>query len=392
MVILTGKISCSGNGKPMNKLLTIFLSGLLLFSACSKVKQLTLFGRGKKGYGELMHSDIEKLRMAYQDGRVQALEELISIYNDSNQPFDVRIAAGKALAETQHPTALNAIAKVVSNADAMDITFMEASIELLAEFRENPKAPEAMVQAMHNVEKKSNQLHLTLVKYLNKVRTKDQLLALLDLYEVARANLSRTEKLLTETLGALGNEEVIPVLLNIAKDPDVSIGVRNRAVEILGKKNSTEVVSAFTELLGDPTTNLEVRDFALNTLAGVKEEKLILTLLDTYNTGKKQYFSLLNTLMDALGDFDDPEVKLTLSEIALNNDYPLSLRKKAIRKLGQFNDPAVIDKLLPLLGEAKNYRLYRPIYSLIDELGMTARYSEERRRLAFRAHKNATRP
>ncbi|NOZ04564.1 MAG: HEAT repeat domain-containing protein [FCB group bacterium] len=375
----------------MNKLLTIFLAGLLLFSACSKVKQLTLFGK-KKGYGELMYSDIEKLRMAYQDGRIQALEELISIYNDANQPFDVRIAAGKALAETQHPTALNAIAKVVANADAMDITFMEASIELLAEFRENPKAPEAMVQAMHNVENKSNQLYMTLVKYLNKVRTKDQLLALLDLYEVARANLSRTEKLLTETLGALGNEEVIPVLLNIAKDPNVSIGVRNRAVEILGKKKSTEIIGAFTELLGDPTTNLEVRDFALNTLAGVKEEKLILTLLDTYNTGKKQYYSLLNTLMDALGDFDDPEVKLTLSEIALNNDYPLSLRKKAIRKLGQFNDPSVIDKLLPLLGDAKNYRLYRPIYSLIEDLGVTDRYSEERRRLAFRAHKNAIRP
>jgi HEAT repeat protein len=373
----------------MRKFLIILLSAALLLPSCSKLKQITLFGKRTKGYGELLHGDIEKLRMAYQDGRVQALEELIAIYNDANQPFDVRIAAGKALAETHHPTALNAIARVVAEAEALDLTFMEASIELLAQFRENPKAADAMVQAMHNVENKTNDLHLTLVRNLHKVRTKDQLLALLDLYEVAKANVARTEKLLTETLGALGDEEVIPVLVSIAKDPEINVGIRNRAVEILGKKEATEVVGAFTELLGDPATNLEVREFALNTMAGVKEENLILTLLDTYNVGKKQYFSLLNTLLDALGEFDDPAVKKTLVEIARNDEYPIALRQKSIRKLAQFRDRTVIDPLLTLLEDARNYRLYPTIVTLIDELGATADYRETLRRLAFQAHRNA---
>ena len=82
-------------------------------------------------------------------------------------------------------------------------------------------------------------------------------------------NMSRTERLLTETLGAFGNDQVIPILTNIAKDPNANIGVRNNAVEILGKKNPNDVAIAFAELFGDPKSNLEVREFALNTMKGV---------------------------------------------------------------------------------------------------------------------------
>ena len=49
---------------------------------------------------------------------------------------------------------------------------------------------------MNKVEEKTNELELSLVKNLNKVHTKDQVMALLDLYEVSRSNFNRTEKLL----------------------------------------------------------------------------------------------------------------------------------------------------------------------------------------------------
>ena len=93
---------------------------------------------------------------------------------------------GKALAETHHPTALNAISKTVGDAAALDVTFMIASIELLAEFRDDPRAADAMVNAMNKVEIKTNSLQMALIQNLNRVRTKDQVLALLDLYEVSR--------------------------------------------------------------------------------------------------------------------------------------------------------------------------------------------------------------
>ena len=231
-------------------------------------------------------------------------------------------------------------------------------------------------------------MHNTLVKNLGKVRVQDQVLALMDLYEVAKSNLSRTEALLTKTLGSIGNEEVIPVLLTIAKNPQINIGIRNRAVEILGKKETTEIIGAFTELLGDPNTNLEVRDFALNTMEGVSEEKLILTLLDTYNLGKKQYFGLLNTLLDALGNFDDPKIKKAFIEIALNNEYDLALRKKAIKKLGNLGDASVIQTFLPLLNDPNNYVFYNEIISLVNNLAGEEKHREEIRRLAYKAHMN----
>jgi len=368
-----------------NQLLT-FLAALFLLQSCSFVKGLF----GKKG---IMDPDdpnflnnIQKLKNSYKDGNVQALNELVSMYQDENQHAKARVIAGKALAQSQHPTALRAISKMVETTTAVDYTLLHESIEMLGMFEENPKAAIAMVKAMHKLEDRTNEIHLVLAKNLNKVRTKDQVLALLDLYEVAKANLSKTEKLLAQTLGALGNDQVIPVLTNIARDPRANISVRNMAVEILGKKNPDDVAIAFAELLGDPNTNMEVREFALNTMKGVKEENLVLALLNTYNMGKSQYYSLLNTMLAALGEFDDPEVKKAVLEIASSNDYPVDIRKKAIDNLGSFKDPSVIEKLIPILENKDNYIYYDNILDMIYVLGKEQTYAETVRRMAYKAH------
>ena len=370
----------------MRNLLLTFLTALFLLQGCSSVKGLF----GKKG---IMDPDdpnflenIQKLKNSYKDGNVQALNELVSMYQDETQQTKARVIAGKALAQSQHPTALRAISKMVETTTAVDFTLLKESIEMLGMFEENPKAAIAMVKAMHRLEDRTNEIHLALAKNLNKVRTKDQVLALLDLYEVSKANLSKTEKLLTEILGALGNDQVIPVLTTIAKDPRANIGIRNMAVEILGKKNPDDVAIAFAELLGDPNTNMEVREFALNTMKGVQEENLVLALLNTYNMGKSQYYSLLNTMLAALGEFDDPEVKKAVMEIANSGDYPVDIRKKAIDNLGSFKDPSVIEKVIPILENKDNYIYYDNILDMIYVLGKEQTYAETVRRMAFKAH------
>jgi len=370
----------------MRNLLLTFLTALFLLQGCSSVKGLF----GKKG---IMDPDdpnflenIQKLKNSYKGGNVQALNELVSMYQDENQQTKARVIAGKALAQSQHPTALRAISKMVETTTAVDFTLLKESIEMLGMFEENPKAAIAMVKAMHRLEDRTNEIHLALAKNLNKVRTKDQVLALLDLYEVSKANLSKTEKLLTEILGALGNDQVIPVLTTIAKDPRANIGIRNMAVEILGKKNPDDVAIAFAELLGDPNTNMEVREFALNTMKGVQEENLVLALLNTYNMGKSQYYSLLNTMLAALGEFDDPEVKKAVMEIANSGDYPVDIRKKAIDNLGSFKDPSVIEKVIPILENKDNYIYYDNILDMIYVLGKEQTYAETVRRMAFKAH------
>ena len=185
---------------------------------------------------------------------------------------------------------------------------------------------------------------------------------------------------------AIGSDQVVPVLTSVARDPKINIGIRNKAVEILGKKNPNDVAIAFAELLGDPNTNLEVREFALNTMKGVKEENLVLALLNTYNMGKTQYYSLLNTMLAALGEFDDPEVKKAVIEIAHSNDYPVDIRKKAIDNLAAFNDPSVVDGLLPMLEEKENYIYYDNIINMVYALGEEKKNAESVRRMAFKAH------
>lgn len=371
-----------------HKQILLILISILWISGCSMVKK---FWPGKNGGNdEISYELIENLSSAFSEGKLQALEEMIAIYNDSNQPFDVRMAAGKALASTQHPTALNALSETVGDASALDLSFMIASIELLAEFRDDPRAADAMVNAMNEVEEKTNQLQMALVQNLNKVRTKDQVLALLDLYQVSRNNYNRTEKLLTETLGALGTDEVVPILTQISRDPDVNLGIRNRAVEILGKKDPSQVAGAFAELLSDPETNLEVRDFALNTMRGVKEENLVLALLQSYRSGKDEYYQMLNTLLEALGEFNDPEIRKAVLEVAMNNDYPLNLRIQALEKLSDVSDESVILLILPILSDPNQHKLHETVIQTIRDFGLYNEYAQEIKRRTFEAHQKAT--
>ena len=364
----------------------IILSTLFFLQGCSTLKGLF----GKKSVGNPNDPDflnmVQELKSDYREGNLQALEELIEVYEDSDLHVKLRIAAGKTLAQTQHPKALHAISEMVATTTALDYALLNESIKMLGQFEENPKAADALVRSMHTMEEKTNEIHITLVKNLERVRTKDQILALLDLYEVAKSNMARTERLLTETMGALGEDQVVPILTIIAKNPRINIGIRNRAVEILGKKNPDDVAIAFAELLGDPNTNLEVREFALNTMKGVKEENLVLALLNTYNMGKTEYYSLLNTMLLALGEFDDPEVKKAVIEIAHSKDYPIDIRKKAIDNLAAFNDPSVLNGLLPMLEIKENYIYYDNIINMVYSLGEEKKNAELVRRMAFKAH------
>jgi HEAT repeat protein len=362
------------------------LSTIFVLQGCSMVKGLF----GKKSISDPNDPDflntVQELKSAYREGNVQALDDLIEIYEDPDLHVKLRVAAGKTLAQTEHPRALHSISEMVATTTALDYALLKESIKMLGMFKENPKAADALVRSMRKMEDKTNEIHITLVKNLMRVRTKDQILALLDLYEVAKSNMSRTERLLTETMGAIGNDQVIPILTQVAKDPKINIGVRNRAVEILGKKKPDDVAVAFAELLGDPNTNLEVREFALNTMKGVKEENLVLALLNTYNMGKTEYYSLLNTMLAALGEFDDPEVKKAVIEIAHSDDYPMDIRKKAIDNLAAFNDPSVLNGLLPMLENKDNYVYYDNIINMVYKLGEEKKNAESVRRMAFKAH------
>ena len=77
-----------------HNLIPILLVSILWIDGCSMIKK---FWPGKKGGSDdISYELIENLSTAFSEGKLQALEEMIAIYNDANKPFDVRMAAGKA--------------------------------------------------------------------------------------------------------------------------------------------------------------------------------------------------------------------------------------------------------------------------------------------------------
>ena len=327
---------------------------------------------------------IEELRLKYQEGKMGALLQIIEIYEDPEQPQSVRLAAAEALGESRHPTALETLAKTVRDAEALEIERMLSAIDVLSRVP-SPVAAEALTQALSSTDAKLNQLRTALAVGLEKIGSSDHIQTLIDIYQVSRENQVRMEQTVTRALGAMGDERAIPILVQLASDPTVSLTTRSTAVELLAKKDSPEVVKMFANMLGDPTTNMQMRDFALRAMGDIKEERLVLALLETYQMGRAEYYSLLNTLLMALDQFDDPTIKPALLEIAVGPDFPISIRRRAIRNLANFKDPVVLERIIPMLEDAANYNLLGAIEELAEALNPGPAGREKIRRAARKA-------
>jgi len=328
--------------------------------------------------------DVEKLRLKYQKGKMGALLKIIAIYEDPEQAQSVRVAAARALGESRHPKAIDALAGSIRNAEALNTDIMLASIDVLAQVPSNASA-QALTEAFTTIDAKLAELRTRLVAGLESIGSEDYIQTLIDLYQISRENHLRTEQMIAQALGTIGDNRAIPVLIQIAKDPSVSLATRSTAIEILAKKDSPEIVALFADMLGEPTTNMQLREFALHAMGDIKEERLVLALLETYRFGKQEYFSLMNTLLEAFGEFDDPSIMPALLEIAVSEEFPLSFRKKAIVNLANFNDPVVLDPVIGLLEKAGNYQLRPEIVQLTAALQPGPEGSERLRRAALKA-------
>ncbi len=90
-------------------------------------------------------------------------------------------------------------------------------------------------------------------------------------------------------------------------------------------------------------------------------------------------------MLSALGEFNEPEVKLAVVEIASSEDYPIDIRKKAIDNLGSFKDASVIPDILPILEKKENYVYYDNILDMVYMLGEEKIWAEQVRRMAHKA-------
>ena len=353
----------------------ILLLSVILYTGCA-VK-----------YATYSIEEVEKHKWYYENQQKQkSLDILIRIYQDPNQTDDARLLALSALSDINHPKVINAIQTSVSSTKLINLDLMVKSVETLAKYKEFGSV-DSLISGLANTEKKVMETREVIINAIGENGTEDEIITLLDLYEISKTNHSRMNNLLTMRLGSLGDERVIPILMEIAQDPEVNVYTRNRAVEILARKESPELVDFFIEMLGDPVSRDKVNEYALNVLGESNNERMIFALLEAYQTGKHEYFALLNTLINSLGGYKNPAIKDVFVEIAMTDGFPRAIRIKAIKSLARFEDPLVAKDLVKVLYDPSNYLYYEEIVSLIKSLGIYDQYKSDIRKASLEAMK-----
>jgi len=331
--------------------------------------------------------DVNTQRDLLLDGKRAPITLLINAYNNNNLNYDVRMASLEALAESKDPLVIEAIQKSIRNAELIDLDMMIKSIALLAKYGDT-ESINALTSALKKSEAKIMNLREVIVTAIGENGSDDHIITLLELYEISRINHQKNSQLLAIALGNMGDDRAIPVLMEIAQNKEHNLITRKLAVDILAKKEATELVDYFIELLGDPNTRQSMNDFALEVMGDLDNQQMILALLESYQIGKQQYYSMLIRLMDIMSEQNNVQLKPVIIEVALTEHLPYHIRIKAIKSLANFGDPSVIDKIIILLDEPKNYIFYDHIVNLILSMDVMSDYEGELRQASFNAMNN----
>ena len=212
---------------------------------------------------------------------------------------------------------------------------------------------------------------------------------LIHLYDINKRSNVLMNQILTQTLGNMGDKKAIPILMEIALNSDLPVSVRSSSVEILSKKQAPELVDFLVEMLGDPASRDKVNEFALNVMGDLSEERMIMALIEAYYLGRNKYYSLLNTVMKGLDNYDNPNIKSVYKEIARTEDFPSNIRLKAFKGLTRFaDDPEVADEIIELLNDPDNYVYYQEIITILKDYEIYNDYQVKLRMAAFKAMQN----
>ena len=353
--------------------LLFFITGVILISGCARFSQYAL-------------EDVEKQRLKSKNGDEKALQLLTEMYKDNNQSYEVRLAAMRALSESRDPKVIHDIQGTVRSASLIELDLMKEAIKILISFQDI-SSTDSLIAALNATEAKTNEIRTDILSAIGEIGTKDEVILLIKLYEVSKRSNAQMNNLLTTSLGKIGDDKVIPILMEIAKNKNLPVNVRSRAVDVLSKKQAPELVDFFVEMLGDPVSRDKVNEFAFDVMGEMPEERMLMALLEAYQVGRHKYYSLLNTIINSLDNFDNPEIKSLYLEIAQTKDFPSNIRLKAFRGLTRFSDPEVVDEIVELLNDPANYIYYNEIVGMLHEFGVYDNYQDKLRMAAFKAMK-----
>ena len=352
-------------------LLTILC--LILVAGCARFSQYEL-------------EDVEKQRLKFKNGDEKALWLLSDIYKDNSQSYEVRLAALRALSESRHPLIIFDIQSSVKNSSLVELDLMKEAILMLVSYKEITSI-DSLIEALYTTEEKTLEIRTSILNAVGSYGTIDEIQLILKLYDFGKRSNAQMNSLLTTKLGEIGDNTVIPILMEIAKNKTLSVDIRNRAVEVLSKKQAPELVDFFVEMLGDPVTRDKVNEYAFDVMGEIPEERMLLALLESYQIGRHKYYALLNTVMNNLDNYDNPEIKSVYLEIAQTSDFPSNIRLKAFKGLTRYSDPEVIEGVVELLNNPDNYIYYNEIIGMLYEFEVYDIYENKLRVAAFNAMK-----
>jgi HEAT repeat protein len=329
--------------------------------------------------------DLLKIKSKFNSDLPEATDELIGIYRDKNQILEVRLEALEILSTNQDsPVLKTALKETIENTEFIEFEIIKKSIEMLLKFN-NLNATDTFVDGLQNSISKTMELRADFIEAIGENHTKDKIITLLDLYEISKKDYQRMNELLTLSLGELDDDRSIPLLMEIANDDDIELHVRNRAIEILSRKNAPELVDFFIERLGSPKSNDQMLEFIHNSMGIVDQDRLVMALLESYQTGKTRYHAMLHSIMGSLEDYNSPDVKPVFVEVATTEGFPRLIRIKAIQSLANFNDVTVLDDLIPILENSNNHDYYYELTNLANALNADSNYKQKIKEASFKA-------
>ena len=369
------------------KILLILIS-LLSLNGCvmrdGQIQKISFDGGSIKSMEDV---ETQRSYLSTEKKKAKAIKLLIDAYNNKNLNHKVRMASLEALAESKDRLVLEAIQKSVRNAELLDLEMMTKSVELLSKYG-NLESIDALVEGLKKSESKIMNLREVIINAIGKNGSDNHIITLLDLYEISRINHQKNSELLALTLGDMGDDRAIPILMEIAQNKENTLRTRKVAVDILAKKESSELVDYFIELLGDADSRQSMNNFALEVMGDLDNQRMILALLESYQIGKQQYYSMLIKLMDVMSDSENVYLKSVIVEIALTEHLPYHIRIKAMKVLPNFGDPSVIDSIIPILENSENYIFYDTIVNMILSLDSMSDYEDALRKVGLRAAEN----
>tara|TARA_A100001011_G_scaffold335087_1_gene363816 strand:- start:5063 stop:6157 length:1095 start_codon:yes stop_codon:yes gene_type:complete len=331
--------------------------------------------------------DIEKEKAKLDKGKSKSAEKLLLIYKDVEQPYNVRLAALRSLEDSELPFVVESIKSSVANGDLFELDMINQSIVMLLKYNDS-SATQSLIDCLKMTESKIMDVRENIVNTINTMGSEDEVLTLVELYEVSKINHQRMNELLALTLGTIGDDKVIPILMEIVTNKDLSINVRSQAIEVLAKKNSTDLVDYFVEILDDPSSNDELSRFTDMIFEDFEDPRMMMSLVESYQLGKSEYYRLLNSLISGMEYYQSPEISDALLDIAKNQENPHHIRIKAINALSEFSDESIVNEMLSMLQKPGNYKYYNEIIQLIEKTDSDIDVDENLRRAAFQAMQN----